>query len=80
MFKNGCCNYYDHQVYLGNIFPCTKDNYYYKHLCIYERNKSKYKLYDFSFLENYENFQYIEGKIIYGCRSYFFLIYDCYNR
>ena len=70
MFKNGCCNYYDHQVYLGKSFSCTYDDYYYDHLCTYAqytRGIRNLRVYDFSFLENYENFQYIEGKIIYSC-------------
>ena len=70
MYYNGCCNYYDRQVYLGNSVSCTYDDYYYKHLCNYEQYIGGLNIliyHDFSFFENYENFQYIEGKIIYGC-------------
>ena len=72
MYDNGCCNYYDHQVYLGNSVSCTYEDYYYKHLCNYEqyiegKGENILIYHDFSFFENYENFQYIEGKIIYGC-------------
>ncbi len=65
-FAHGCCNYYDHQVYLGKSFYCSYDNYR-QNLCSYAQYDSRNAFFDFSFLENYENFQYIEGKIIYGC-------------
>ena len=71
MYYNGCCNYYDRQVYLGNSVSCTYEDYYYKHLCNYEQYYYNHLRtlvgYDFSFFENYKNFKYIEGKIIYGC-------------
>ena len=60
--NKGCCNYYGHQVYLGNIFSCTKDKYYYKHLCIYERNKSKYKYMIFLFWKIMKIFNILKGK------------------
>ncbi len=70
IYGNECCDYYDYQVYLGKInYVCSKDDYY-KKLCNEEQYTNgirNFDRYDFSFFENYENFQYIEGKIIYGC-------------